>query len=167
MAKHRKSTGIYRARPEPTGWNSGRLILAAIAFAVISTPALADPCKAIPDRGPMPAYLHRGSTFSGPVTYVGDGDSLCVAVGPGPQNWVEVRLEDFYAPELHDAGGEDAKRELERLVGGRRLTCVADHQSYDRVVASCTLDGRDVGDLLRADGGQEGGRGWARSGRGR
>lgn len=44
------------------------LVAVAVAVAaVIATPTLADPCKAIPDRGPMPAYLHPGATFSGPV----------------------------------------------------------------------------------------------------
>jgi len=133
--------------------------MAAVAFCTCAVPALADPCKAIPDRGPMPAYLYPGTSFSGPVTYVGDGDSLCVAVGSGPVNWVEVRLEDFYAPELHEADGEAAKQTLSGLVMGQRLQCVADHQSYDRVVASCRLNGRDVGDLLRATGEREGGRG--------
>jgi hypothetical protein len=71
-----------------------------IGFASLSLagPALADPCKAIPDHGPAPPYLHPGSTFSGPVVYVGDSDSLCEAAGPGPGAWVEVRLADFYAP---------------------------------------------------------------------
>jgi len=123
------------------------------------TPALADPCKAIPDGGPMPSTLYPGAIFSGPVTYVGDGDSLCVAVGPGPGNLVEVRLEDFYAPELHEPDGEAAKRALSQLVMRRRLTCVAGRRSYDRVVASCTLNGRSVGDLLRSNGEREGGRG--------
>ena len=97
-------------------------ILAALALA---TPALADPCKAIPDRGPMPSYLSRGATFSGPVTYVGDGDSLCVAVGQGAANWVEVRVEDFYAPELNAPGGREAKQTLTRLAYGKRAVCVA------------------------------------------
>jgi hypothetical protein len=62
----------------------------------------------------MPSYLHRGAHVSGPVVYVGDGDSLCVAVGQGPANWVEIRLEDFYAPELHSPTGPAAKAALER-----------------------------------------------------
>lgn len=107
----------------------------------------------------MPSYLARGSTFSGPVVYVGDGDSLCVAVGQGPQNWVEVRLEDFYAPELHDPEGPAAKRTLVRIAMGRRAVCRADHQSYDRVVARCEMGGRSVGDLMRAAGVAEGGNG--------
>lgn len=107
----------------------------------------------------MPPYLSPGSTFSGPVVYVGDGDSLCVAVGQGPQNWVEVRLEDFYAPELHDPAGPAAKRTLKRIAMGKRAVCRADHQSYDRVVARCEIGGRSVGDLMRAAGVAEGGRG--------
>ncbi|HEY2355973.1 MAG TPA: hypothetical protein VGH86_00880 [Phenylobacterium sp.] len=80
----------------------GRWVFASslVVAAALASSAAADPCKAIPDRGPAPAYLSSGATFSGPVVYVGDGDSLCVAVGEGPQNWVEVRLADFYAPEL-------------------------------------------------------------------
>ena len=132
------------------------IITAAIAFA---TPALADPCKAIPDRGPMPSYLSRGATFSGPVTYVGYGDSLCVAVGQGPAKWVEVRLEDFYAPEINAPGGADAKAALERITRGKRAVCTAGHRSYDRVVATCTINGRSVADLMRRAGVAEGGNG--------
>jgi endonuclease YncB( thermonuclease family) len=130
-------------------------------LAALATPAvaLADPCKAIPDHGPLPGYLYPGATFSGPVVYVGDGDSLCVAVGPGPQKWVEVRVADFYAPELHDPDGPAAKAALERIAKGRQAVCMADHQSYDRVVARCEIGGRSVGDLMRRAGIAEGGRG--------
>lgn len=131
-------------------------ILAALALA---TPALADPCKAIPDRGPMPSYLKRGATFSGPVTYVGDGDSLCVAVGQGAANWVEVRVEDFYAPELNAPGGREAKQTLTRLAYGKRAVCTASHRSHDRVVATCRINGVSVGDLMRGAGVVEGGNG--------
>lgn len=131
-------------------------ILAALALA---TPALSDPCKAIPDRGPMPSYLKRGATFSGPVSYVGDGDSLCVAVGQGPANWVEVRVEDFYAPELNAPGGREAKQTLTRLAYGKRAACTASHRSHDRVVANSRINGVSVGDLMRGAGVVEGGNG--------
>ena len=133
--------------------------LASLAFAAA---AHADPCAAIPDRGPMPAYLHKGGQFSGPVDYVGDGDSLCVGVGPQPGEWVEVRLADFYAPELHEAGGPAAKAALAGIAMGRHADCVADHRSYVRIVASCRINGRDIGDLMRAAGVTEGGRGYGR-----
>jgi len=136
------------------------LCLAVLGAMSAATAAKADPCKAIPDRGPMPAFLHRGASFSGPVVYVGDGDSLCVAVGNGPSNWVEVRLEDFYSPELHSPSGPQAKAALERIAMGRDAACVADHQSYDRVVATCRIGGRSIGELMRAAGVAEGGNGY-------
>ena len=140
-----------------------RFQLITLALSVFSlgggAAANADPCTAIPERGPMPAYLHRGASFRGPVTYVGDGDSLCVAVGRGAANWVEVRLADFYAPELHEPAGPSAKAALERIAKGKATVCVADHRSYDRVVARCEVRGIDLGDALRAAGAVEGGRG--------
>lgn len=123
--------------------------------------AYADPCKAIPDRGDAPGYLSPGSSFSGPVVYVGDGDSFCVGVGPGRTDWVEVRMADFYAPELSSPDGPAAKRALERIAMGRQVSCVAEHQSYDRIVARCELEGRSLGDLLRGEGGIEGGNGFS------
>jgi endonuclease YncB( thermonuclease family) len=35
---------------------------------------------------------------------------------------------------------------------------VADHQSYDRMVAVCKVDGQSIGDMMRAAGVKEGGR---------
>lgn len=140
-----------------------RLLLGiAVLTLFAATGAHADPCKAIPDRGPMPSYLYKGARFSGPVVYVGDGDSLCVAVGEGPANWVEVRLEDFYSPELHSQSGPKAKAALERAAMGREADCVADHQSYDRVVATCRIGGQSIGDLMRSAGVTEGGNGYSR-----
>ena len=133
---------------------------ALVAVATLAAAsAAADPCQAISDRGPLPAWLSRGSTFRGPVVYVGDGDSLCVAVGAGAANWVEVRLADFYAPEIREPAGPAAKAALERLAMGRQTECRADHRSYDRIVARCAIAGHSIGDLLRAAGVQEGGRG--------
>ncbi len=123
--------------------------------------AAADPCRAVPDSGPAPAYLSPGSAFSGPVVHIIDGDGLCVDVGGGPTGWVEVRLADFYAPELSSPEGPAAKRDLERISLGRRLECVAQKQSYDRIVAQCRLEGRRLSDLLRGLGGNEGGRGFS------
>jgi micrococcal nuclease len=133
-------------------------VFAGFAMASASA-AKADPCKAIPDKGAMPSYLRPGARFSGPVVYVGDGDGLCVAVAQGAQNWVEVRLSDFYAPELHAPGGQRAKSILERIATGKRAVCVADHRSHDRVVARCMIDGVSIGDRMRAAGVPEGGNG--------
>lgn len=150
------------------GLRAGKLLkpkIAVIALVTavaggVATAAAADPCLAVPEGGPTPAYLKRGAEFSGPVSYVGDGDSLCVATGPTQAEWVEVRLADFYAPEIHADGGSIARERLSRLIYGRHLTCRADHRSYDRIVAVCRLGRVSVGDLMRQMGGTEGGRGW-------
>lgn len=118
--------------------------------------AHADPCEGrLPDRA--------GATFSGVVRYVGDGDSLCLGPSNDPATWIEVRLSDFDAPELHSLTGRADRDRLSGLVRGRVLACLAVRGRngrvlvYDRVIAVCRLNGRLVGDLLRAAGGREGG----------
>lgn len=127
------------------------VIFAALIACAWASPALADPCQ-----GALPA---KGTTFSGVVRYVGDGDGLCVGPAGRPDRWIEIRLADFYAPELNEPGGTNAKRRLERIAMGKMLVCRAGRRSYDRVVAACTLGGRPLGSVLRAAGGVEGGRG--------
>lgn len=133
-----------------------RIWLAAICFAALPTLAWADPCEgALPRRA--------GETFSGQVRYIGDGDSLCVGNSSDPATWIEVRLADFDAPELHADGGRAAKAALERLAMGQDARCVATRGrngrvvSYDRVIATCRIGGRRLGDALRAAGAREGG----------
>jgi micrococcal nuclease len=138
------------------------LVLTVLVFLMQAGSALADPCEAIPEEGPMPAYLAFGATFTGPVVDVLDGDSLCVALGPEHRDWVEVRLADFYAPELHDAAGPAAKAALQRIALGRTAVCVASMRTHDRVAARCRLDGRPIGDLMREAHIAEGGRGTGR-----
>lgn len=133
--------------------------MGGLGVALLASSAIADPCTAIPERGPLPGYLAQGATFSGRVVYIGDGDSLCVSHGGGAETWVEVRLADFYAPELHSAGGPEAKAALSKLALGRNANCLAGRRSYDRVVARCEIGGRSIGDSLRRMGIREGGRG--------
>lgn len=127
-----------------------RVIVLAFAL-VLPTSAFADPCTA-----PLPP---PGKNFSGTVQYVGDGDSICVGPSGGGAAWIEVRVADFYAPELHAAGGAQAKAAMERIALGKSVRCVAGKRSYDRVVARCTVGGTSLGDLMRGDGISEGGRG--------
>jgi endonuclease YncB( thermonuclease family) len=142
-----------------------RCLALALLLLACAAPALADPCKAIPDRGPAPAWARPGYTVAGPVRYVGDGDGLCVGRSADPATWVEIRLADFYAPELREPGGPAAKATLERLTRGRTLTCTAVRGSggkavsYDRLIAVCRLGGVSLGDLLRRSGVPEGGNG--------
>jgi len=131
-------------------------LLISAALLLAPAAAKADPCE-----GRLPG--RAGEPFAGLVRYVGDGDSLCLGNTTDPATWIEVRLSDFDAPELHSATGRADRDRLARLVARRRLDCVAVRGRngrvivHDRVIASCRLNGRRVGDLLRAAGGREGG----------
>ncbi|MEJ6788107.1 nuclease [Brevundimonas sp. BR2-1] len=129
--------------------SAGLLLLPAVAQA--------DPCEGrLPERA--------GEAFAGMVRYVGDGDSLCLGNTADPAAWIEVRLSDFDAAELRSPTGRADRDRLIRLVGRRRIDCVAVRGRngrvivHDRVIASCRMNGRRVGDVLRAAGGREGGR---------
>lgn len=128
-----------------------KVIIGVFLWLASTGAASADPCE-----GPLPA---SGSAFSGQVRYIGDGDSLCVGTSNNPGEWIEVRIADFYAPELNSPAGREAKAALERIAMGRQASCVAGRRSYDRVVATCSIGGRSVPDLMRAAGVKEGGRG--------
>lgn len=131
------------------------MIIAAAAVLL-----LADPCTFVPDRGGTPLAVRQGRTFAGPVVHVIDGDGLCVAIGPRTGvDWVEVRIADFYAPELNGPGGRAARDTLSRIAMGRRVICTAKRRSWDRIVAVCQLDGVSLGDHMREAGVREGGRG--------
>jgi endonuclease YncB( thermonuclease family) len=122
-----------------------------LGLGLAAFPAFADPCIA-----PLP---RPGVKFSGVVRYVGDGDSLCVGATADPETWIEVRIADFYAPELNAPGGKAAKAALSRIARGKHAQCVAGRRSYDRVVAKCYLRGRSLGASMRAAGVREGGNG--------
>ncbi len=130
---------------------------AVLAGAGFAGPAAADPCTA-----PLPA--REGQSFFGSVRYVGDGDSLCIGASADPRSWIEVRLADFDAPELHATLGVRAKAALESVALRRPVLCTAVRgrsgrvRVYDRVVALCSIEGRSIGTLLRQTGAPEGGR---------
>ena len=124
-------------------------IWAFILF-VSTSAALADPCEA-----PLPPAR---TVFEGSARYIVDGDGLCISKSADPKTWVEVRLADFYAPELWEQGGQRARSALERIVRGKEIRCQARNRSYDRIVAECTVGGRSVAELMRQSGIAEGGK---------
>ncbi len=134
-----------------------RIILATTLLSLTAaTMARADPCE-----GRLPT--RHGETFAGTVRYVGDGDSLCVGQTSNPDDWIEVRLADFDAPELREREGRRSRDILTRLTRGRQVTCTATRGrsgrvlSYDRVIATCRLGRQRLGDLLRTQRAPEGG----------
>jgi endonuclease YncB( thermonuclease family) len=134
------------------------ILVAAISLAACGS-ALADPCEA-----PVTGYK-AGQTVSGQVRYVGDGDSICIGDSANPRTWIEIRLADFYAPELRDPGGEAAKRTLIKIAKGSQVVCRVEAgrnggtSSYDRLIAVCRQGGRSLGQSMRSAGIREAGRG--------
>lgn len=134
----------------------GRSLLVTIIASAAASSAAADPCE-----GPLPTRV--GETFNGVVQYIVDGDGLCVGTASDPNTWIEVRLADFDAFELSAPQGPAAKNALERITFRRTVRCVVVRgrngrtRSHDRVFASCALNGRGLGDLMRAARVSEGG----------
>jgi endonuclease YncB( thermonuclease family) len=127
-----------------------------LVAAALAGNAWADPCEAeLPTKA--------GAVFAGTITYVGDGDSLCVGIGKDGKGWIEVRLADFDAPELSTPDGKKAKSTLEREALGKRVTCTVTKgrsgktTTYDRVLAICRSGSVSVGDMMRRAGAPTGG----------
>ncbi|MGZ5393552.1 MAG: thermonuclease family protein [Mycobacterium sp.] len=95
-----------------------------------------------------PLVVPRG-TLRCEVAYVNDGDTLRCRDG------TRIRLHAVAARESNEscspghpcpaASGAAATRELERLTGGRAITCEPTGRSYDRITAICwTPAGEEV-----------------------
>lgn len=132
------------------------IAVGAAIMLLTASPAHADPCE-----GRLPS--RPGQQFSGLVRYVGDGDGFCVGNSADPNTWIEVRLSDFDAPELNSPDGRRSKALLEQVAFGQMVSCEARRGRsgrvivYDRVIATCRLRGRSIGDLLRSLHAPEGG----------
>lgn len=67
-----------------------------------------------------------------------DGDTLRCADG------TRVRLWGVNSPERHEPAGPAATRAVARIIGGRTIRCERKGKSYERIVARCTVNGRDI-----------------------
>lgn len=115
--------------------------------------ASTEPHSVLDCRAPLP---EAGKQFEGKVSYVGDGDGLCVGFERGG---VLVRLKDFRAPELNQKGGSAARNALRNIALNQFVTCTSyGVEGYHRVTAVCRIGDVSVGDLMRRAGIQEGGR---------
>jgi len=96
----------------------------AQALGVQAPEAAAEICSAAPPS--------RGATFAGPVLHVIDGRTLCVALGPRPDEWVRLRLSEV-APSTR-------RSTLMAAIFAKRVVCVADGDDRDGAVGRCALD---------------------------
>ena len=110
----------------------------ALIAAVASALAGADLCPGPASFGsatvaPAACTAPAPPAFTGPVLRVLDSRTLCVALGPTPDEWVQVRLAD----------GRDgqSRAALMATAFARKVVCVSDYAEGGSVVAHCALDG--------------------------
>ncbi len=79
------------------------------------------------------------TVLTGTVTHVRDGDTIEVGKIP-------IRLNGVSAPELDESLGQQSKQFVHDLVMGKSVRCeMTGAKTYDRIVGTCYLDGKDIG----------------------
>ena len=77
--------------------------------------------------------------LTGTVTHVRDGDTIEVGKVP-------IRLNGVSAPELKEPLGKASKKFMRNLVLGKPIRCELNgKKTYDRLVGTCFIEGKDVG----------------------
>lgn len=116
---------------------SARLALGLLFCLAAAFPACAlEDVQASACGAPIPP---EGVSFSGPVLQVIDGERLCVATGPSPQDWIEVRPVGLRPAAALPAA--QARALLMSATFSRRLDCVAGQRIGEAVAAVCTVEG--------------------------
>lgn len=159
--RHAGRTLIF-ARRRRRPWRA-ILLLTGIAFIALASLTLPRVARDLEEAAPAPAAAAKPEfppVITGHVVSIVDGDGLILRSGE------EIRLGDFNAPEWNQAGGPEAKAALSAIAYGETVDCTpcegarraGQCRSYDRIIATCRLNGRRLGDLMRARGIREGGR---------
>lgn len=88
-----------------------------------------------------------GAEIRGPVLHVPDAESLCVALGATPDQWVELRLADVPA-EVAPTSTE-ARSILMEAAFAQNVVCrVVAAPQREAATAICERDGRSLGAIL-------------------
>lgn len=99
-----------------------KIIITLIIALCLATPASADE-----------------TILTGTVTHVRDGDTIEVGKIP-------IRLNGVSAPELDEPLGQQSKQFMRNFVLGKAVRCELNgEKTYDRLVGTCYLDGKDIG----------------------
>jgi micrococcal nuclease len=118
---------------------AGIIALATILGVSRAAPAVPDPCTA-----PLPG---PGAVIAGTVSEVFNGESFCVGRA---EAGIKVRLADFRACATEEPEGRNARLILDKIVAGKAIVCVAGTAARDAVLATCTVEGHQVAEVLRA-----------------
>jgi endonuclease YncB( thermonuclease family) len=84
----------------------------------------------------------RAQDFPCTVESITDGDTFRCTDGK------KIRIHGIDAPEMDTEQGPASKAALTDVIGGLVVVCEQSGTSYDRIVATCFLDGQDVAALM-------------------
>ncbi len=85
------------------------------------------------------AFAQQFNCTVGPVV---DGDTFWCTDGK------KVRIHGIDAPEMDTGIGSVSKEALADIISGRTLACQQNGTSFDRIVATCLLDGQDIAAMM-------------------
>lgn len=119
------------------------IVLVAAVFSLLSCAADAAPLRAslissgfsAPIADCSAAAPAVGQRFKGAVLQVIDGQTLCVAQGPTPKDWIRVRIAG--------AGPRSSWEALMAASFGQDMSCLAVKAARLGVEARCSVDGAD------------------------
>jgi micrococcal nuclease len=106
---------------------------------------------------PAPAV---GTEVHGPVLHILDGNHLCVALGETPDTWLEIELPDARLTKASDNPDGNPRGALMSVAFAQNITCRIVDRAAHGAVATCSLDGRPLGDLARRPQAISTGRAW-------
>lgn len=92
-----------------------------------------------------------GTSLIGTVTHVRDRNTFEMRMADG---YVAIRLSGVHSPEYDERGGVPAAAALHTLAFGKTAICdwTPGDVTHDRLAASCSVDGYDLGGSLIASG---------------
>jgi hypothetical protein len=115
---------------------------AALAIAGLAAPSFAAPAQAGSDvcRASAPA---AGAVVEGAVLHVADGQSVCVAQGPTPDEWIPLVIEGPSPVDRHDP--MLTKAAMMSAVFGKKMSCRVTSTDGGVARATCSVDRKPVG----------------------
>lgn len=129
-------------------WIGSAVFAAGLSLCAAAAPATAAPAQ--PCRGPAPV---AGAEIRGPVLHVIDGETICVALGYAPDQWIRLRLADAPVPpairRVSNREEADPKRVMMAAAFAKMADCRTELDRDREVVAVCTVDGVPLGRALR------------------
>ena len=129
-------------------WIGSAVLVAGLSLCAVAGDAKADTAQ--PCTGPSPV---AGVQIRGPVLHVIDGDTICVALGYAPDEWIRLRLADAPQPSLvHRVSNRDEtdpRAVMMAAAFAKMADCVTERDRTGEIVAVCTIDGVPLGRSLR------------------